>query len=103
MKQIINRKLYDTERAEQIARYAPNADTSDFHHIIETLYKNADGEYFLHGQGGAQTEYAERIDGGRKGGEELTLLGDEEALDWCEKRGVDVDIVIDEFDGLVEQ
>lgn len=31
--------MYDTEQAEEIARYAPNVDTGDFNYLIETLYK----------------------------------------------------------------
>ncbi len=35
-------------------------------------------------------------------GEEIRLLTDEEALDWCEERAIDGEIVVDESGHLVE-
>jgi len=102
MKQIIERKLYDTDRAEQIAKYAPNTDRGDFYFLIETLYKTADGVYFLHCEGGAATEYAKPCNGGQTSGEELRILDEETALDWCEERVIDGNIVVDEFEHLIE-
>ena len=102
MQRVIDRKLYDTDQAEQIARYAPLTDRGDFNYLIETLYKTADGEYFLHGDGGAATKWAEKISNQRTPGEEIRLLTGEEALDWCEERAIDGEIVVDEFGHLVE-
>lgn len=102
MKQIIDRKLYDTEEAEQIAKYGSVADKQDFHALAETLYKNSYGEYFLHCQGGAATEYATQTNDGTTYGEEIQLLTKEEALNWCEKRTIDPDNIIEEFADLVE-
>jgi hypothetical protein len=102
MQQVIDRKLYDTDQAEQIARYAPLTDKSDFNYLIETLYKTADGEHFLHGEGGAATKWAEKISNQRTPSEEIQLLADDEALDWCEERAVDGEIVVEEFGHLVE-
>lgn len=103
MKRVIDRKLYDTDRAEQIAQHAPNADRGDFHYLIETLYETPDGEYFLHCEGGAATEYSKPCGGGgRTGGEELNLLDEDAALDWCEERGIDGQLVIEEFGDLIE-
>lgn len=83
-------------------RYAPLTDRGDFNYLIETLHKTADGEYFLHGDGGAATKWAEKISNQRTPGEEIRLLTDEEALDWCEERAIDGEIVVDEFGHLVE-
>ena len=102
MQQVIDRKLYDTDQAEQIARYAPLTDKSNFNYLIETLYKTADGKHFLHGEGGAATKWAEKISNQRTPGEEIRLLTDDEALDWCEERAIDGGIVVDEFGHLVE-
>lgn len=103
MQRVIDRKLYDTDRAEQITQHAPNTDRGDFYYLIETLYKTSEGEYFLHCEGGAATEYAKPCDGGgRTAGEELDLLDEEAALDWCEKRAIDGQIVVEEFGHLVE-
>ena len=102
MKQVIDRKLYDTETAEQIAQHAPLTDRGDFHYLTETLYKLSDGEYFLHGEGGAATKWAEKISNERTPGEEIQRLTDEEALDWCEDRAIDGAIVVEEFDHLIK-
>lgn len=102
MKQIIDRKVFNTENAEQIAKYGSVANKSDFQALAETLYKNSDGEYFLHCQGGAATEYAEVAAQGKTYGEELQVLTKEDALDWCEERSIDANKVIQEFDELLE-
>ncbi|SEH54211.1 hypothetical protein SAMN05192561_105157 [Halopenitus malekzadehii] len=103
MQQVINRKLYDTEQAEQVARYAPLTDRGDFNYLIETLYKTSDGEYFLHAEGGASTKWAEKISNQRTPGEVIQLLTDEEAVDWCEERSIDGEIVVEEFNDLIKQ
>ena len=102
MKRVIDRKLYDTETAEPIAQYAPITDRGNFNYLIETLYRTEDGEYFLHGEGGAATEYAQRCNGGKTDGAEIKLLTEEQALDWCEERSMDGEIVLDEFADLIE-
>lgn len=103
MQRVIDRKLYDTDRAEQIAQHAPNTARGDFHYLIETLYETPSGEYFLYCEGGPATEYAKPCDGGgRTAGEELKLLDEEAALDWCEERAIDGEIVVEKFGHLIE-
>ena len=103
MQRVINRKLYDTNEAEQIAQHAPNTDTGDFNYLIETLYKTPGGEYFLHCEGGAATKYAKPCNGGgRTGGQELDPLTEEAALDWCEERSIAGEVVVEEFGELIE-
>ena len=102
MKRVLNRKLYDTDRAEQIAQYAPHPDRWDIQFLVETLYKTADEEYFLHCRVVAVSEYVTTIEGGRTVEEELIVLDEEAALDWCEEHAIDGGIVIDEFEELVE-
>jgi hypothetical protein len=102
MQQVIDRTLYDTDTAEQIAHYQESTDPRDFWFLIEDLYKTSDGHYFLHGRGGAQTKYATRTSDGTTGSEELRAFTDEEALDWCERREIDGEIVADEFADLID-
>lgn len=102
MQQIISRKVYDTENAERIVKYGSIVDKGDFHALAETLYKDSDGEYFLHCQGGAGTQYCKQVPEGTTYGEELQLLTKEEALDWCESRSIDASVVIEEFADLLE-
>ncbi|MDG5760489.1 hypothetical protein QA600_14200 [Natronococcus sp. A-GB1] len=102
MQRVINRKVYDTDSADRIAKHGAIVDKGDFHALAETLYKDSNGEYFLHCQGGAATEYAEQTPNGTTYGETLELLTKEEALDWCEKRSASSETVLEEFADLIE-
>ena len=102
MKQIINGKVYDTETAEQIASHGSMVDQGDFYALAETLYKDPSGEYFLHCQGGAATQYAKQTNEGTTYGEEMQVLTKEEALDWCEERSINADSIIEEFADILE-
>ena len=51
MKKIINGKVYDTEKAKQVAYYSSAGSWRDFQHYEETLYLKKTGEYFLFGEG----------------------------------------------------
>lgn len=102
MRQIIERKVYDTDTAEQIGKHGSIVDKQDFHALAETLYKAPDGEYFLHCQGGAATQYAKQTNAGTTYGEEIQLLTKEEALNWCEDRAINPDRIIEEFADLIE-
>lgn len=85
MKQIIERKKYDTETAEEIATNSNDLPRNNFHWFDETLYKKKTGEFFLYGEGGALSNYRTVL--GPKSwcnGEKIIPLTLEEAMDWCE-------------------
>jgi len=67
MKGIIDGKIYDTEKAQEIA-----SDWED--DVSETLYRTEKGEYFL---------YTQRIISLTKG----------EALAWCEENEIDSEVI----------
>lgn len=104
MRQITDRTLYDTEAAEQLAKYTPELNHWDTKHFEERLYKHADGEYLLHelrwhfSDGRYVKVYSEE----NTTDEELTLLTTEEALDWCEERSICSEAVLEEFADLIE-
>jgi hypothetical protein len=50
------------------------------------LYKTKSGAYFLVGEGGALSEYAEVSRDGTCGGAELIPMSPDEALEWLERR-----------------
>ena len=85
MKKIINRKKYDTETAKELGGNSNGMGRGDFRYIAETLYQKKNGEFFLHGAGGAMTEYAESYADGRGFGERIIPITEEEARDWVEK------------------
>lgn len=85
MKKIINGKRYDTTSAREIWDVSFGART-DFSHWSETLYRKNTGEYFLYGEGGPMSRYAEPVGQNEwSGGEMITPISIESAQKWAEK------------------
>lgn len=96
MKKIINGKVYNTETAKCCAEYEPSGNRRDFHWFCETLYLKKNGEFFLHGEGGAASSYAESCGLNEWcGGEKIVPLTYEEAAQWAEKH-----LDGDEYEGI---
>jgi len=105
MKKIINGLRYDTTNAIKIGGYDHGSypGSGDFSHWSATLYKTPrSGRFFLHGEGGAMTRFAEHSPyGGACGGEKLIPMSREEAQKWAETY-LDVDIIDEHFYDTVE-
>lgn len=85
MKKIIDGKRYDTSTAREVGSDS-YSNPSDFAYWCETLYQKRNGEYFLHGEGGARSKYARAIgQSSWSGGEDIRPLTFEEARLWAEK------------------
>lgn len=85
MKKIINGKVYDTETAKELG-FDSYSNSRDFNHWVETLYQKRTGEYFLHGQGGPASKYAESIgQNSWSGGQKIIPLSAENARKWAEE------------------
>jgi hypothetical protein len=103
MLRIIDRKPYDTEEAEQLAQFMPNAAPGGVPSWRETLYKRSDDDYFLYGEEWNTAEsYVINYDEMEPSAESIVPVTDEEAVDWCEDRAIDGEIVIEEFGQLIE-
>ncbi len=86
MKKIINGKVYDTKTAQEMARYSTGGSWNDFRHYEETLYRKKTGEYFLFGEGGPMTQYAERVELNSWGsGSRIMPMTYQEATAWAEE------------------
>lgn len=84
MKQVINKKLYNTETAEKLHSYT-FSNTGDFHYISESLYKTKYGNYFLAGTGGAASKYGKACgNNSMSGGTAITPMTVTEAIQWLE-------------------
>lgn len=96
MNKIIRGKRYNTETAKLVGTWEANEpENSDFWEK-EELYQKRSGEFFLIGQGGAQTQYARFSMGGEsKPGIELRPIEPEEASDWAEEH-----LTADEYEAL---
>ncbi len=85
MKKIINKKVYDTEKATLVAEYSNGLPSSDFRHVYEDLYITKSGQFFLHAQGGPLTKYSESEGNLTWGIETIILLSKDEAYEWLEE------------------
>ena len=85
MKKIIGGKVYDTDTAKQLAYWDSGPDYTDFHWYQEKLFRKKTGEFFLHGEGGPLTQYAEAVgQNSWKGGERIMPMTFQEAQAWAE-------------------
>lgn len=85
MNKIINGKRYSTDSAKAMASDEFGTVT-DFGHWEETLYRKNTGEYFLHGEGGPASKYAESVGQNQwRGGEKIIPLPIEAAQKWAEE------------------
>ncbi|MST81561.1 ribbon-helix-helix domain-containing protein [Bilifractor porci] len=84
MKKIINGRIYDTNTAKELGK--DDQTYGNFSDWEETLYRKSTGEYFLHGEGGPQTKYAQPIgENSWTGGEKIIPLSIESAKKWVEE------------------
>jgi hypothetical protein len=101
MKKIMDRVIYDTEKAEQIAEYSSGHNPGDFEHFTETLYKTKKGNWFLHGEGGPSSPYTERVGSSTSGSEEIQPMDEDEVIEWCERRQM-IDVLEKHFPNAIE-
>lgn len=84
MKKIIRGRLYDTDKAKELGCDS-YSNRRDFHYWEETLYKKRTGEFFLYGEGGPLSKYAEAVGLNEwSGGERIMPLSYAEAQEWAE-------------------
>ena len=103
MKKIIEGKIYNTETAELVETWHNGFSSTDFNRCSEYLYKTKNGAFFLHGDGGAMSRWAESFGDTRSGGEGIVAMTTEEALAWCEERDADPDLIADHFPDQLEE
>ena len=103
MREIIDGKRYDTDKADELGAWSTDCGVSDFNHTSEALYRTPrSGRYFLAGEGGPMSRYAVSLgQGGWRGGEKITPLTDEEAFAWAQD-SLDADEVERLFSDQIE-
>ena len=88
MKAVINGLRYDTETAERIGHASGGGyNMRDWHYWSEELYQTPRSKrFFLAGEGGALTRYAQHLSQNERcGGERIIPLSAEEAQEWAEQ------------------
>lgn len=91
MKKRIDTLMYDTDTAKKLAEYRHNYDDAAY---TETLYKKRTGEYFLYGEGGPASPWAQPVEGdigAYASGEDIKPLTYKKAQRWFEKANNDDD------------
>ena len=87
MKKIISGKVYDTDTAKKLGDWSNGGGWRDFSHVEEHLYRKKTGEFFLHGEGGPATQYAEATGTNSWiGGDRLMPMTFSEAREWAEDK-----------------
>ena len=86
MKKVINGKVYDTDTAKKCGDWDNGYYTNDFHFCAETLYQKKTGEFFLHGDGNANSKYS-RSCGQNEwcGDEKIIPMAYDQAQKWAEE------------------
>lgn len=101
MKQIIKGKLYDTATAKRIAEDSKHS-PRDFAYYCETLYRKRTGEYFIYGEGGPASKYAEVVDTNCwSGGSRILPMPFDKAKEWAEEH-MTADAYMEEFGEVAE-
>jgi hypothetical protein len=88
MRQIVDRKIYDTEKAVLVAQYQFST-IGDMNWVYEELYRTPNGRYFLYASGACMTEHAEKNGAAMK----LMTLTEEDVIAWAERRTIDPDLL----------
>lgn len=96
MKKIINGRKYDTETATLMATASSNQPCNDFSYWAEELYRKRTGEFFLYGEGGPMSRYAESCgQNSWSGGCDITPMTEEKARQWAERH-----LSVDEYEEI---
>ena len=93
MKAVIDGEVYDTETATKIAFFSKEFGADEFRHVEESLCKTKSGRFFLAGGGGPMSRYSHPVGDRQAGGAGIVVLTPDEAQQWCESHGVDVETI----------
>lgn len=107
MKEIIDGKIYDTEKARLIGsgdNMMSGADSvTDLNYWAADLYKTKKGRYFLAGKGGPMTMFAQPCgQNGSSGGSGIIPKCPNGALSWAEDY-LKNEIIEEEFSALLQE
>ena len=87
MKKVMNGKLYDTEKADQLFNRQYGY-PSEFDWFTEDLYRTKKGAYFIYGKGNARSHYGQQTGQNEwSGGEGWRVLTEDEAKAYVEEYG----------------
>ena len=86
MRKVIDGHVYDSDKAHEVGRWDNGQAHGDLDAVMETLHRTKAGLDFVHGEGGARTQYSRQDSlGGWTGGESVTPLPADDARRWAER------------------
>lgn len=97
MQKVIGKKRYDTEKAVLIGTHVNSSLISEPFYFKEELYQTQNGNWFICGEGGAQTPYSKNNHFGR----DIVPLSEDGAQAWLEKY-LDISLVEQYFGDSIE-
>lgn len=100
MKQVIDRKVYDTEKATLIHAWDNGCYGRDFRSELEELYRTSKGVYFIYGAGGPRSKYAVSCGNDTTGSCDIWPVTREEAVEWLEEHD-GAEAILEEFPDMV--
>lgn len=83
MKAIVNKKLYDTAKADIVLKWDNGYFSSDFKFRSKDLYRTPKGVFFIHHVGGALTDMAHRFGTCTGGSQRIEPVSDDDAFNFC--------------------
>lgn len=96
MRKIIDKKVYDTERAEHICTLSCTANGRDFEWHSTSLYRTESGVWFLAGEGNGLSMWSKpALGGGSIPGKGIRIVDEDEVLKILESE--DEDWAIEEY------
>ena len=101
MRKVIEGKRYDTETATKVADDS-YSNYGDLQYWSEEIYRTKRGNWFLYGEGGAMSKYAQAIGQNEVGGGSAIIpLTGGEALAWLEAHTEDSEAYEEYFTDIV--
>ena len=102
MRKVIEGKLYNTETAALVATDSYSY-YGDLGYWSEEIYRTKRGNWFLAGEGGAMSKYAQAIGQNEVGGGSAIIpLTEGEALAWLEDHTEDSEVYEEYFTDILE-
>lgn len=102
MRKVIGGVVYDMEKAELLHDDSNGYSKNDFRWCFEELYRTKKGRYFLAGEGGPMTKYAQAYGDMSGSGMGIIPMTQAEALAWLENHDGEA-VILEHFADQVEE
>lgn len=95
MIKIMGGKRYDTDRAERVFHYWNGYGAGDFKYRTKSLYRTANGAWFIHHEGGALTDMARSAgSSGVSGSSDIEAICEDDAYGFLEAHSDDDEALV---------